>query len=120
MFEYTFENATVSFSEDEGSVITAKFADGSRKVYGNPFADAFEKIGICVAAIKKGTTPICTVRTAMPHTELIERIWKEIRIEAFSTDDIYENDKNDGVYVKNLFETMVKAYDECKLLSEVM
>ena len=120
VFEYTFENATVSFSEDEGSVKTAKFADGSQKVYGNPFADAFEKIGICVDAIKKGTTPICTVRTAMPHTELIERIWKEIPIEAFSNDDICENDKNDGVYVKNLFETMVKAYDECKLLSEVV
>ncbi len=118
-FEYNFENATVYFSEDDGSVITAHFTDGSVKDYGNPFADAFEKIGLCAKAIKSKKAPICTVTTATPHTRIIERIWKEIPIVSFPSCFIREKEGFDGVYVEGLFDTMVKAYSECKLFPEV-
>ena len=118
-FEYKFEKATVHFSEDDGSMIKAHFSDGSTKEYGNPFADPFEKIDMCAEAIKSGKTPICTVHTATPHTKLIERIWKELPITAFPSYIIREKDGFGGVYADGLSEAMAKAYDECKLLSEV-
>ena len=54
-FEYTFENATVTFSQSEGSEIKALFNDGTEKSYGDPFKNGFQKIHACVDAIKNGS-----------------------------------------------------------------
>ncbi|MBQ9086699.1 MAG: Gfo/Idh/MocA family oxidoreductase [Clostridia bacterium] len=118
-FEYVFERATVTFSEDNGSLIRASFADGSEKIYGDPFADSFEKLRACIAAIRNGEAPICTVRTATPHTEVIQQIWKELPIVTVPAEMIQENPTLDGIYVEGLFESMLEAYTDRKLLSQV-
>ncbi len=109
-FEYRFENATVTFSEDEGSIIKATFDDGSERVYGNPFRDQMEKIFLCADAIREGKTPVCTAKTAIPHTKLIERIWREIPILDVDPAYIRVNPETDGVWVEGLFEEMYRAY----------
>ena len=116
-FVYQFENAEVKFSEEDGSQITAYFKNGEVKIYGDPFADGFCKLWDCVAAIRTGRKPICTVQTAMPHTLLIDKIYHTISVQKFPSDRILENDQN-GIYVKELFEGICQAYDRCALLSE--
>lgn len=118
-FSYTFTNATVDFSEDAGSVIRARFADGSTKEYGDPFCDTFNKLWDCVDAISAGTTPVCTVKTAMEHTKMIAMLHREIPFRSFAKEEIRLREDESGLYVTGLFETLCRAYDEEKLLSEL-
>jgi hypothetical protein len=119
-FVYTFENATVTYSQDEGSRITATFRDGSVKQYGDPFEDSFIKIWDCVDAIRSHQRPICTVETAMPHTELIGRLHREIPIRTFDSSRVHLNPDTDAVVVDGLFEAMYEAYEKEALLSEFL
>jgi hypothetical protein len=117
-FVYTFENATVRFSEDDDSMIRAIFSDGHEKCYGNPFASNLKKLWDTVDAIKNGTKPICTVETAMAHTTLIEKLHETAEYRAFPATDIVPNAANDGVCVRGLFDRMYRAYESESLLSE--
>jgi len=118
-FVYTFENAIVRYSQEEDSIIRATFNNGETKVYGDPFADSFGKIWNCVDCIRNGTTPICTVETAMTHNKFIYDVYKNVKIEQLPHDSIFENENKDGIYVKGLYDKICRAYDEEKLLSEI-
>ena len=117
-FVYAFENATVTFSQDEGSEIIATFRDGTTKNYGNPFASDTKKLWDSIAAAKSGNPPICTVRTAMEHTRLIETLYREVPIKRFPEEEIAIKEGTDYTYVKGLYERLYKAYEAEKLLSE--
>ena len=118
-FVYEFERATVRFSQNEGSLIHAAFQDGTEKCYGDPFEDQLKKLWDCVGAVRDGTRPICTVRTAMPHTRLIERMYGECPIRDFPAERIRETENGGGVYVDGLFRQMYDAYERGLLLSEL-
>lgn len=109
-FEYRFEKATVYYSEDEGSIIRAVFDDGSERVYGDPFRDRMEKLFLCADCIRNGTNPVCTAKTAIPHTRLIGIIYREIPIRDVDPARICVNPETDGIWVKGLFEEMYRAY----------
>ena len=119
-FCYVFENATVTYSQDEGSRITAIFQNGTTKNYGDPFADSFIKLWDCVDAIRNGTKPICTVETAMPHTALIEQLYQEVPIREFPKTATHLNPETDSVEVDGLFEALYVAYEKEFLLSEAL
>ena len=118
-FVYTFEKATVHFSEDDGCMIRAIFNDGNEKCYGNPFENDLKKLWDTVDAIKNRVSPICTVETAMEHTKLIEQIHQTAKYRPFDSASITLNDAADGLLVKGLFDKMYLAYDQEKLLSEL-
>ena len=118
-FIYIFENAVVSFSEDDGSCIKAVFSDGSTKCYGDPFEQQFKKMFDCLEAIQSGTQPICTVKTALPHTKLVKRLYQGIPIQNFSKTLIGVNKETDGVFVQGLFGAMYDVYEKEALLSDV-
>ena len=118
-FVYEFERATVSFAENEGSTIRAVFCDGTEKIYGNPFENNFKKLTDCMEAAARGTRPICTVLTATPHAELVERIHKEIPIRDFPKERIFVDEGADSVFVRGLFDELYEAYASEKLLSEL-
>ena len=111
-FEYRFEKATVYYSEDEGSIIRATFNDGSERVYGDPFRDRMEKLFLCADAVRNGTTPVCTAKTAIPHTRLIGRLHREILIRDVDPARIRVNPETDGVWVEGLLEELYRAYEE--------
>lgn len=117
-FEYRFENATVTFSEDEGSIIKAVFRNGEERVYGNPFRDQMEKLFLCAEAIRTGKTPICTAKTAIPHTRLIERIHRELPICDFDPARIRTDPETNGVWVEGLLEELYRAYEAERLFGE--
>jgi len=117
-FVYEFENATVTYSQADGSRICARFRDGSEKDYGDPFEDNFKKLSDCILAIEQGKVPICTVRTAIPHARLIEEIYKNTPITAFPKESIKISEEKNSVCVPGLFERMYKAYEKSTMLSD--
>ena len=115
---YEFENAVLDLT---GGEMVATFQDGTVKNYGRiVISDSTEyttKILHCLDAIANGTTPVCTVKTALPHVKMIGDIHKNIPIADFSEDEkIYEEDR---VYVAGLREKMLEAYDKECMLSQV-
>lgn len=109
-FVYRFEHAEVCFAQNEGSQIVATFTDGTVKNYGDPFANNFSKLWECVAAVRDGSTPICTVETAMAHTRVIERIWREFPVREFPRETVKFDEAKNRFYVEGLFEKMYRAY----------
>lgn len=120
IFEYRFENATVTYVAAKDAHIRAVFADGSEKDYGDPSGAAdFRKLWDCVAAIRNGTNPSCTVRTALPHTMCIEKVYREVPIENFPQEQVRFNEEKNRLEVPGLFDKLWQAYEGEKLLSEV-
>lgn len=118
-FEYTFEKGKVSFAVDNGCEIVAEFSDGSTKNYGNPFENEFKKLSDCIKASQEKTVPVCTVKTAIPHTDFIYRLYEKNTVKTFDKNLILFNEKTDTIYVKDLFEKMYQAYENEKLFSEI-
>lgn len=118
-FIYTFQNGKVFFAQDEGSQIVAEFHDGSKKIYGDPFENDFKKLQDCIDAVKNETVPICTAKTALPHVELIETIYKTTPIYRFSQEHIRFDHEKNAVYVHGLFENFYNAYEKGVLFSEL-
>ena len=115
LVRYEFENGYVII---ENCLLKAIFKDGSVKVYGDPMVDPFaHKIIHCLEAIKNGTTPVCTVKTALSHVKLIGEVYRTIPVAEFA-----ENEKvreEDRIYVPGLKEKLVEAFERTCLLSEV-
>ena len=118
VFSYTFENAEVRFEEgDKNAEIVAYFKDGSVKSYGRPKSQDFRKIRDCIEAARAGTRPICTVRTAMEHTRVIDRLYKEFDIVDFDRSLVHErtDGENVFVYVDGLNEILSEIYETGKI-----
>lgn len=116
-FIYEFENATVSFCADEGSEIIADFGNGQKKNYGDPFADIMKKFWDCVECVKSGETPICTAKTAIAHTKLIQSIYNNAEISDFPDEIKVVGEKR--IYIQGLYENICKAYENKSMLSEI-
>lgn len=119
MFEYRFTGGTVVCDEDGNGEIEAILNNGERISYGSPSKDNFGKLWICVNALKNGETPVCTVKTAMAHTRLIEKLHQAAEYRAFPAARIKPNVANDGLAVEGLYAELERAYQEEKLLSEL-
>ena len=115
-FEYTFENGQVTFDANTDSLIHARFADGSTKCYGDPFADNFKKLTDCISAVQRGTTPVCTVKTAYEHVAVVEGIYKTIPTQDFPRGTVKENTETEGVYVEGLYKKLYEKYNAMEIL----
>ena len=120
VFAYTFEKATVNYATAKDAHIVATFADGTQKDYGDPYGSTdFRKLWDCVAAIRTGTKPTCTVKTALTHAMCIERIYREIPIVQIPQEKIVLNEEKMRLEVPGLFDKMWEAYQEEKILTDV-
>ena len=115
-FVYRFENATVTYTEDEGGEVIATLKDGSTRSYGILPKHTKAKVWDCLKAIREGRAPICTVRTAMPHTKVIMKIFEEIRIQNFPSELVCFDEVGKKIYVRGLYEKMYDAYENEALL----
>ncbi len=116
-FVYEFQNGTVYYAQDKSNEVTAVFKDGSTKNYGDPFRNQVKKLYDCIEAVKTGSTPICTCKTAEEHTKMINCLYENCRIYDFPKEKVYT--ENNTVIVKDLFNDICRAYDEMALLSEI-
>ena len=114
-FEYRFTGGTVSLSWEKGASMRAVFSDGTEKDYGIPPSSAdFSKLQICIDAIRQGTRPPCTVKTALPHAMCIEKLYRQIPVENFQN-VVFNRGKN-RMEVPGLFERLCEAYETEELL----
>ena len=115
-FVYTFENAEVRYSEgDADGEIVAFFRDGTQRSYGRPVNHTLKKAWDCVRALREGTRPVCTVATAMEHTKVIDRLWRECEIKDFPRSLLREDASEGRVYVDGLYEKMLAVYESADL-----
>ena len=119
IIEYEFENATVKFSWETKNKLVAFFKNGEVKEYGQTAdsVNVWSKIGACIDAIKQGTTPICTAETAAPHVNLLENIYKNVKIVDFPKERIVR--REDGIHVTGLSQDIADAYEKGAMLSEL-
>lgn len=111
---YEFENAVL---ELEGSHFYATFKDGSAVDYGMPADSYVNKIQHCIDAIENGTTPVCTVKTALPHVQMIGDIYKNIPVVNFPEEEIVRLE--DYLFVLGLRGKIKEAYQKECMLSEL-
>jgi predicted dehydrogenase len=115
-FVYKFEGGTLNYTEDESGEVVAIMADGSTTSYGILPKHTKAKVWVCVNAIREGTRPICTVKTALPHTRVIKSIFEKIATKDFPREVIAFDEKRNRVYVKGLYEKMYQAYENESML----
>jgi predicted dehydrogenase len=115
-FVYKFENGTLNYTEDESGEVVAMMADGSTTSYGILPKHTKAKVWVCVNAIREGTRPICTVKTALPHTRVIKSIFEKIATKDFPREVIAFDEKRNRMYVKGLYEKMYQAYENESML----
>ena len=113
MVQYVFEKGNVTI---EAGLLNATFYDGTVKSYGDPMLDQYtNKICHCLDAIENGTTPVCTVKTALSHVRLIQDVYHRIPVTEL-TEKIREEDR---IYVPGLKDRLMVAFEKSCLLSEV-
>lgn len=111
MFEYRFENATVSYDENTKDIV-ARFTSGEEKHYGNPFAGPSDggKSRVAIDGCRNPDfKPVCSPYTAAAHTRCIEAI-QTFPIREVKPEYIKENGTK--LYVEGLTEAMSRCYDE--------
>lgn len=113
VFDYQFEKGRIVFEEGEDKkIIRGILADGTEKVYGDPFANQVNKLWMAVDAVKDPSRkPVCGIETATPHTLCISEVQKN-EIHSFPADRVHENAKNDGLVVEGLTEALIAAYEK--------
>ena len=115
-FIYIFENAVVEYRSDRDPEIVVTFADGTQTKYGDPTRDAERKLWDAVECVRAGTRPVCTVKTALPHTMLVNALYEHASIAEVPRDMV--RDEGDRVYAVGLYEMLVDAYEHEAMLSE--
>ncbi|MBQ2686809.1 MAG: Gfo/Idh/MocA family oxidoreductase [Clostridia bacterium] len=118
-FVYEFEKASIVYAQNDRKDIRAVYKDGRVESYKDPFERPLGKVDDCISAVKEGTTPICTVGTALAHTRLIEMIYANIPVRNFNRELVFYNSDKRAFYVQTLFEKMYECYKKEKLLSEL-
>lgn len=111
MFEYRFENATVSYDENVKDIV-ATFADGEVKHYGNPFAGPSDggKSRVAIDGCRNPDfKPVCSPYTAAAHTRCIEAIQtypiREVKAE-------FVKDNGSKIWIEGFTEAMAKCYTD--------
>ena len=121
-FIYRFEEADLTYSQDEGSQVTAIRHDGTVKVYGDPFASSFRKLWECVEAVRQGTKPVCTAKTALPHVRVIESLYRNFPVRDFPAETVRFEEAKNRIVVDGLFDKIYRAYEHetslCELIFE--
>lgn len=118
MFEYEFEKATARFGGfgEKGGALSATFADGTVKSYGESARQSDDKIWTMLDAIRESAEIPCPAEAALRHAEAMELVWIASP-EARALAGAIETDER--VYVPGLEKRLIACYERRALLSEV-
>ncbi|NLW56308.1 MAG: Gfo/Idh/MocA family oxidoreductase [Firmicutes bacterium] len=114
-FCFEFEQATVYYDAEQEKEIKAVFKDGRVKTYGDPFADYFQKLWTCVAAVTDGRPLPCGIEAALPHTICINGA-QQAEINPFPAAWIAQDEQR--LYVPGLEVVLKDCYERFQLPSE--
>ena len=70
---FAFEKAAVTVRHsDAPDAVSARFADGTEKDYGGVISHTFDKIPYVCGVLRGEKSPVCTVKTALPHLVTVD------------------------------------------------
>ncbi len=117
-FCFTFENAVVTFNMGgEKDHIIAKFNDGTIVDYGNPNDAINTRVWEAIDSVKSRKPLVCMAHTASAHTLTVDSLYTNGEIIDFP-EQITKTIDEKQIVVDGLYETMYKAYENGKLLSD--
>lgn len=116
MFSYEFDNATVTFGDEQETII-ATFKDGSTRDYGDPFAGQDIKIWECADAVRDGNLPACGIMTAASHTLCVNGAQDSAEIVTIPESVIRQTD--DLSWVEGLEDLLRQSCEAGKLPAEI-
>ena len=122
IFEFAFDNATVTYMANSDEGIQARFKDGRSKDYGDPFANNFGKLWQCVDAVRTGAPPSCGIEAASMQTLCINGAQESpTEIIDFPADAVRTVCDGDFqlTYADGLEEVLTMCYDTNRLPSEI-
>lgn len=115
-----FEKGTITF-EQQGETVVGRLNNGEEIVYGSPKEENFEKIPLCVAAVRGEDTVFCDVKTTLPHAMAIDYIQKNCEIKTLTGWEIINAtpEEENPIYVKvlkGLKEKMIDCFENENML----
>ena len=121
-FHYEFEQATVSYGWDGGSLIVAELRDGTRRDYGSPEAARLNKLWQSVGAVKGGERVACGIEAATAQTLCINGAQESVEeVASFPGDLLHVDEQDDGdrlTWVDGLFESFERCCERGILPAE--
>ena len=121
-FRYVFENAEVTINtDDDTSLITAKFKDGTVREYGDPLNEAYRasKLTMSIKAATEGAPVPCVTKTVLPHLRISNALFDQVAITNFPKDIVKLDPERELVYAEGLYETLEEVFKTGKLPSEL-
>lgn len=122
-FVYEFERATVTFSEQSGSEIVAKLADGTTRSYGSPWAASdVGKMWSTLRAIRSGRAPACGIEASVAQTQVTAAAQRSVADVTPFPEDLKRIAGPAGsrkTWVVGLEEALAGCYESGKLPSEM-
>ncbi len=119
--DFEFENGRIYADFDKEKCIYGQIGDKIIK-YGNPFEHEMKKIFDCMKTIKGEDANFCPIKAALPQLKTINAISEFYNIQDIPKDKIktmlVEDNTTNLVYVENLYEDILKAFEENRLLDE--
>ena len=118
--EYRFENATIWMNmTSQDHIVYIHHRDGTVETLGHGAGSSEkDKLPLTARYIKGEETTICTARTTMPFTTLIEMLFKKCTIHNFPEEHIVRDDEMQLTYVKNLHIDLWDCFCKGALPSE--
>jgi len=119
VFSYEFENAVVGFNDRlKDNRVRARFADGSEKVYGDPFtsAEAARKLEVMLDHAGSGCMIPCGLEAVLPHAYACDALAK---IPVMMFPDEMKDKNESGVFCPALDGALHACYDGAALPSEL-
>jgi len=114
---FEFENGRIDFDWDKGEKFTGKTSVGKTYSYTRPESyDEAQKLWDCIQAVRDNATPVCTVKTALPHMRIVHTIQPETvpHIDSEHVKHYYENE-DEYFGLIGLKDIFIKCFNEDKL-----
>jgi predicted dehydrogenase len=119
---YEFEKADVTFSEDRGGEIIARFADGTQRNYGSPWESSDTgKLWATLRAIRSDTPTVCGIEAAVAQTQVAAAAQDSMPSPITFPSALVNVEGDAGArktWVEGLEQVLSDSYDAGKLPSE--
>lgn len=115
VFHYEFEAATVEYTAYSECSLTARFKNGSVRIYGDPTAPGAEwqKLWQCVDAVRSGEPMVCGIEAASAHTLCINGAQESTDIITIPPEGMRQEPRGEAdtlTWVVGLQETFLQSY----------
>ncbi len=120
VIDWEFEHARVTY-EGFGGELTARFADGTTRTYGDPNADQFKKVVDVVDAVRSGAAVACPPEAAFAQTLCMNGVEDSADIVQFDASLIKVEEVQGGdrlTWVPGLGSVLTQCYEKGILPAE--